>query len=182
MKKIILLISISLSIILFSCGDDHSVTNYNGGNADIYIDYITLQPQDWLINNDYEFQWFQEFVLDRFSPALAEEGTVIAYIQNQYGAWEVLPISTLLWTEDGTVYSEELWYSYNSEYIFFDFRNTHPYEPLPPANAMNIKLIILENWQTANLKKEVDINNHDEVIQALNLKYNVIDNSHSLTE
>lgn len=182
MKKTILLSIFVIAIFISSCADDNSVNNYNGGNTDVYIEILNLHPGAWIVNPDYNFQWYQEFVLTNYSQSLSDEGTIIAYMKNQYGAWESLPYTTVLWTEDSEqiVYSEEMWYSYTNDRFFVDYRNTHPYSPSAPTTDIQIKLVIIENWLLASITQNTDISNHDNLIQALNL-HSENENVHSIT-
>lgn len=179
MKKILLASMIAIALLAVSCADDNSVTNYEGGNAEISMTEVNLYPENWIQTKSpdgevvYQFQWFQEFQLDVWSPGISDKGTVICYILNQYGAWESLPYTSGEWTEDGTAYTKEFWYSYDNSGLYFDYRNTHPYASEPPLNVMTIKVVIIEDWFYESLKKEVDINDYNAVNQALKLQKNV---------
>lgn len=166
MKKMFSLFAIFTFLFLLSCDDDSNVTNYNGGNADIFIDIINVPANSWIVNTGYDYQWYQEFILSGRDRSLGEYGTLIAYIKNQYGAWESLPYTSVMWTDDQIVYSEEMWYSYDDEYFFIDFRNTHPYNPAPPLNDIQIKIVIIENWYLNSIK-EVNLDNHDEFMNII---------------
>ena len=179
MKKILLTSIIAIALFAASCADDNSVTKYEGGNAEISMTEVNLYPENWIQSKSadgkvvYEFQWYQEFQLDAWSPNISDKGTVICYILNQYGAWESLPYTIGGWTEDNITYTEEFWYSYDNNGLYFDYRNTHPYESYPPSDLMTIKVVIIEDWFYESLKQEVDITDYNAVNQALKLQKNV---------
>ncbi len=151
---------ICMTVLMNSCGDS---TYYQGGNAEVRRDNIVLPYDNWVPNKDYDYQWYQEFQLSGWN--LSENGVIVAFQKNRYGSWESLPMSTVLWTENGTIYSEELWYSFTDDgrFLVFDYRNTHPETPMPPTVDIPIKLFIIDDYLYSSIKQEgIDINNFDQ--------------------
>lgn len=152
---------------LSSCSDTYP-NYYEGGNAQIESDIITLSANAWLPNGQFEYQWYQEFELT--GPLLSTNGVIIAYTKNSYGQWESLPMTTVLWDADGTTYSEELWYSFsdNGRTIAFDYRNTHPTQAFPPASDMTMKIYFIDDYNYSIIQsKGVNFNDHQEFMNAV---------------
>ena len=165
-KLFAIVLIMATGIIATSCTDTYP-TYYDGGNADVQSDLITLRWDSW-VGGANEYEWYQEFQLST-GPVISEDGLVVAYLQNAHGSWESLPLTTVLWTDDDVIYSEELWYSFseNGEYIVFDYRNTHPFSAQPPTSDMLVKLYIIDTYTFSIMKdKNVDIDNHDEFVKA----------------
>ena len=180
-KLLGLTLIISMTVLLSSCADDPVYHNdyYEGGNAEIQKDNILLTYDSWIENSDFDYQWYQEFQLSGYN--LSADGVVLAFQKNVYNAWESLPMTTVLWTEDGTTYSEELWYSFteNGEFLVFDYRNTHPIMPTAPSVEIPIKLYIIDEYLYSSIKQEgIDVNNFNEfnsAIDAADYKVQAID-------
>lgn len=167
MKKYIL-ISILL-LALFSCNDN--VVN-NEYYSNIKTEFYTLNPSSWIAVKGSNIQWYQEFKLPTYKFSDPDKMGVMCYYLNQFDAWEALPSTRIFWTENDVVYSDELWFSHNLEYLYIDYRNTIPGIASPPKDKILIKAIFFDNVYnspSAN-SQNIDWNNYLDVKQKLNLK------------
>jgi hypothetical protein len=156
---------LGVGVLMTSCGDD---VYYQGGNAEIQRDYITLRYDAWMPNASFDYQWYQEFLLDGWN--LSENGMIVAYQQNIDGEWEPFGATTVGWNENGVVYSEEFWYSFanNGSVLAFHFRNTHPDLATPPAVDIPVKLFIVDDYVYSTIEEEgVDFNDIDQFTSAV---------------
>lgn len=167
MKKYIL-ISILL-LALFSCNDN--VVN-NEYYSNIKTEFYTLNPSNWIAVKGSNIQWYQEFKLPTYKFSDPDKMGVMCYYLNQFDAWEALPSTRIFWTENDVVYSDELWFSHNLEYLYIDYRNTIPGVASPPKDKILIKAIYFDNVYNSprSNAQNIDWNNYLDVKQKLNLK------------
>ena len=163
MRQIAIII---ISVLVFtSCVEDNSTT-YDGGKADIITQFITLKWDNWDQGSD-QYTWFQEFEVPLVDESIADYGTVLAFWETGDG-WESLPITHVFWTEDGTTYSTEFWYSYDYKRTFFYYTNTHPDDYRPPQEDYRIKLVILDgDFHQFGIENDVDLNDHDDIMKLI---------------
>ncbi len=167
MKKYILISILLLS--LFSCNDN--VVN-NEYYSNIKTEFYTLNPSNWIAVKGSNIQWYQEFKLPTYKFSDPDKMGVMCYYLNQYDAWEALPSTRIFWTENDVVYSDELWFSHNLEYLYIDYRNTIPGIASPPKDKILIKAIFFDNVYNSpsTNSQNIDWNNYLDVKQKLNLK------------
>jgi len=177
MKNIYKILSaFSLLVILLavsSCGDSEN-TYIEGGNSDIESTQIELLPELWEQKTDSQTnqlvpEWYQDLILSHQSVSLTKDGVVLAFLRNVISSkqviWEALPITDVLYDKDGILYTEQLWYSYNQEGVYFDFKNTHPTNPLPPYYNYTIKLIIIDvTLNNSLMKNNIDKKDYHAVM------------------
>ncbi len=165
MKKIIFIISV---LLFTSCVEDSGPTVYEGGNASIFTQFLTLQSDNWnLYEGGDEFTFFQEFSVPLIDADVYDYGTVLFYQETNQG-FELLPITNVFWTDDGVTYSHEFWASYNIGTVFFNFVNTHPTDPGPPADNIEIKLVILVGDYITAIEGK-DISTPDKLDNVINM-------------
>ncbi len=166
MKKIFLLLI--LTAFLFSCNYNPVEENYY---ATVKTEFYTLLPGKWMAVQGSSIQWFQEFRLPTQHFENTDKIGVMVYYLNQFDAWEALPSTRIFWTDKDVVYSDELWFSHNLEFLYIDYRNTVPGVAAPPKDAMRIKAIFFdETFFRSGVNKDIDWNNYKEVEDKLNLK------------
>jgi len=152
-KLLSLLVFVAFGVALTGC-DFSNPTYVDGGNADIQTDVITLKANSWLVNADYQYQWYQELALTSNSLSLTDDGVIIAYYLNEYGGWEALPATSVFWDDKGVVYSTEFWYSFDSRNVYFDYRNTNPTNATAPTNDISVKLVIIDKYYYNKIKND----------------------------
>jgi hypothetical protein len=168
MQTRILLIIIVPVLFLISCVEDSGPTIYEGGNANIFTQFIDLKAENWnLYEGGDEFTFYQEFSVPAIDADVFDFGTVLFYHRTNQG-YELLPITNVFWTEDGVTYSHEFWAAYDIGTVFFNYVNTHPSEPAPPANEIEIKMVILVGDYVTSVKG-MDISTDEKLNNVLNL-------------
>jgi hypothetical protein len=172
MKKILLTLSLALmSLAWLSCTEENNVVPAR--NAGVSVQYIRLQPNAWVPLPDNYGRWYQPWEVQAITNNVDLNGTVICYYMNEFESWESLPKSTMLFTEEDVVYSEEIFYSYKPRLLTIDYRNTHPSEPTTPNFPIDIKIVILDEFYVENgVLNGVDLSDHDRVMEVLNIKDN----------
>lgn len=154
-------------IIAMGCNDTPVENNYQ---TDIITEFYTLNPGNWLNSEGSSIQWFQEFALPN-RVGNSDYAGVMVYYLNQYSSWEALPSTRIFWTDKDVVYSDELWFSYNLDYLYIDYRNTIPGIATPPKDIIKIKAIYINNeFYSSSAYKNIDWNNYNDVKSKLNLK------------
>lgn len=162
---------IILTVILFiGCVEESGPTYYEGGNAYIYTQLLTLNSENWTIYPDDEYTYYQEFENLEIDYDVLDYGAVICYMKTDFG-YEMLPVTSVFWTEEGVTYSHEFWFSYDYQSMIFNFTNTHPDESNPPDFNIDIKVVILVGDYVTQIKNE-DISTPDKLENILNMKIN----------
>lgn len=165
MKRIFLLL---ISVLVFtSCVEDSGPTVYEGGNASIYTTFITLQYDNWTLYEGDDFTFYQEFTSDLIDADVYDYGTVLFYKETGQG-FELMPITNVYWTEEGVTYSHEFWAAYDIGRIFFNFVNTHPNDPQPPAEDIEIKMVVLIGDYITKIEGK-DVSDLDKLSNVLNM-------------
>jgi hypothetical protein len=168
--KLKLLALFFVSAVIASSCNSNPVYN-NNYYANIRTEFYSLEPFNWLPVPNESIQWFQEFRLPQSGITNYEYAGVMCYYLNQENAWEALPSTRVFWTDNDVVYSDELWFSHNLEYLYIDYRNTIPGIATPPKDRMRIKAVYFDNnFYRSKAYKDIDWNNYDDVKSQLNLK------------
>ena len=169
MKFKLLALWFVIGLTISAC-NDNPVYNENY-YANIKTEFYTLESYNWLRVPDNSYQWFQEFRLPQTGFTNFDKAGVMCYYLNQLNAWEALPYTRIFWTDNDVVYSRELWFSHDLDFIYFDFRNTIPGIALPPDHKIVIKAVYFDNtFYQSKAYKDIDWNNYDDVKSQLNLK------------
>ncbi len=167
--KIRITILLLLLTVIMSC-NDNPVYNDNY-YSNIITEFYTLHPGNWKVVPETSIQWYQDFALPTTKINNFDFAGVMVYYLNQYDAWEALPSTRIFWTDKDVVYSDELWFSNNLDYLFIDYRNTIPGIASPPKDIMKIKAVYFDNnFQRSKAFKDIDWNNYEDVSSKLNLK------------
>lgn len=170
MKKLIFLPFLLISVFLFtSCIEDNSINQ--GGDADVDVENITLRSTGWVPMQNNVERWYQEWEFPRITSSVDEFGAVLCYYLNEFDSWEALPKSSMLFTEDGVVYNEEIFFSYRPRNLTIDYRNSHPTNPQPPRYDILLKVVIIDEdfWNSNTGFVGVNLNDYEQVKDALNL-------------
>jgi len=166
--KHLFFLSTLLMIAVASCRET-PVTNEYTNN--IFTEFYTLNSNNWLQVADSKIQWYQEFGLPLSKLTDVEKIGVMCYYLNQHDSWEALPSTRIFWNDKDVVYSDELWFSHNLNYLYIDYRNTIPGVAAPPKDNMLIKVVYFDAaFPYSKVFKELDWNNYEEVSKKLNLK------------
>jgi len=169
MKKYIVSFTFLIIVVLSGC-TSNPVYNDNY-YANVHTEFHTLHPGDWKVVPNTSIQWYQEFRLPMSGFENFDYAGVMVYYLNQYEAWEALPSTRIFWTDDDVVYSDELWFSHNLEFLYLDYRNTIPGAALPPKDPIRIKAIYFDDAFYNSVEfKSLDLLNYEEVKSHLNLK------------
>jgi hypothetical protein len=166
MKKLFIFCIVILSI--YGCNNNPVYQDYY---ANVRSEFYTLSPAKWMQAQGSAIQWYQEFNLpvSRFNN-LDNIGVMVYYL-NQYNAWEALPSTRIFWTDKGVVYSDELWFSHNTEFLYIDYRNTIPGVAAPPKDPIQIKAVYFDGeYFTNKIAEKINWNDYNDVKQKLNLK------------
>lgn len=169
MRFRMLLFLITSSLLAITSCEDKVVNTEN--NYNIFSEFYTLSPNNWQQVPDSKIQWFQEFNLPISKLSDVEKAGVMCYYLNQFDAWEAMPSTRVFWNDKDVVYSDELWFSHNLNYLYIDYRNTIPGVAAPPKDQMLIKAVFFDaSFRNYKIFKELDWNNYNEVSKTLNLK------------
>jgi hypothetical protein len=169
-KSVFIIIFAALAFGMSGCYTENP-TYYEGGNAFIWTELFNVQPGSWNADPTDNFRWYFEYPIASNIYSNWDLATVLVYYRNENDAWEALPSSRLFWTEDGVVYSDELWYSYTNDYIIaIDYRNTHPTNAQPPTGPMSFKAVIIDGESYSyHLEQGIDFNDYEDVRAAFGL-------------
>lgn len=166
MRKLIIIVI--LLYLLSSCMEDSGPTIYEGGNANIYTQFITLENDNW---NYYEggddFTFYQEFEAAAIDKDVYDYGTVLCYKETIQG-YELLPVTIVYHTNEGETYSHEFWSAYDIGRLYFNFVNTHPVNPQPPNDDIKIKIVILVGDYVTAIQNR-DISTPEKLDYVLNM-------------
>lgn len=167
--KIVFLSVISLLIILNSCTETPVYNNYY--NSNFITQFYTLTPGNWKQVPDNSIQWFQEFPLPTGAFRDFDQAGVMCYYLNQFDSWEALPSTRIFWTDNDVVYSDELWFSNNKDFLYIDYRNTIPGVAAPPKDNLLIKAVYFDaDFRASIVYKDINWLDYDDVSNKLNLK------------
>ena len=144
MKKYLFLFGLVISTILLNSCVESSPTYTTNYYANFWVEFYTLDKTKWIPVEGVNYQWFQEFKLTKKTFQGYKNTGIMCFYKNQYGAWEALPSTRIFWTDKNVVYSDELWYSHDDEYIYFDYRNTIPDNPVTPGSDLEIKAVFYD--------------------------------------
>ncbi|MBX3044786.1 MAG: hypothetical protein KIT33_06455 [Candidatus Kapabacteria bacterium] len=169
MKRISVLIATFLVILIIGC-TENPVYNDNY-YANIRTEFYTLNPNGWRQVPNNSIQWYQEFRLPTSGFSNYDYVGVMVYYLNQFDAWEALPSTRIFWTDNDVVYSDELWFSHNLQFLYIDYRNTIPGIATAPKDAMRIKAVYFDDaFYRSKTYKDIDWNDYNKVKEQLNLK------------
>ena len=185
MKKIqllSLLLAVTIGVFLTSC-DFSNPTYIEGGNADIQTDIVTLKANEWKVNSQYNFQWYQELSLTSSSLSISGDGVVMAYYLNEYNGWEALPATSVFWDDQNVIYSTEFWYSFDSRKVYFDYRNTKPEGYAPPQGDIDVKLVIIDRVYLDKIKaKGVNVNYYSDLVAKITSDGGKVNSANNFTK
>jgi len=134
----VLLVSIS------GCFEENPtyIENYE---INMHTEYFTLQPNFWVQDENSNFQWFQKYAVPVHKLYNPQNMAVLCYYRNRYGSWEALPSTRIFWNDAGEIYSDEIWFSHDADFVYIDYRNTIPTNPLPPQDPLLMKVVFIDN-------------------------------------
>ncbi|MBI5326442.1 MAG: hypothetical protein HZB41_14415 [Ignavibacteriae bacterium] len=162
-----------LSVLLASCiRHDEGPTGPQGppGNANVKSFTYTIYPNDWIASSDPNL-WYYDKRCDLVTTDIVDFGAVLFYLQETSGklSWISLP-STSLYRDNGQAYTTE-YQPWHSDYtLSIQWIDTHPVSPRRPTWNCVIKAIIIADYPySVLLSKGVDLDNYEQVANALNL-------------
>lgn len=134
----VLLVSIS------GCFEENPtyIENYE---INMHTEYFTLQPNFWVQDENSNFQWFQKYAVPVHKLYNPQNMAVLCDYRNRYGSWEALPSTRIFWNDAGVIYSDEIWFSHDADFVYIDYRNTIPTNPLPPQDPLLMKVVFIDN-------------------------------------
>lgn len=169
MKTLFYLIVVTSLLFIYSC-NDNPVYNDNY-YSNIHTEFYNLSPGGWRVVPDNSIQWFQEFRLPISGFGSFDYAGVMCYYLNQHDAWEALPSTRIFWNENDVVYSDELWFSHNLEFLYIDYRNTIPGVASPPKDNIRIKAVYFDNvFIKSQVYKDINWDDYNDVVRKLDLK------------
>jgi len=156
--------------LIFTSCNESPVYNDNY-YANIRTEFYTLSPGLWKPVDGSSIQWFQEFRLPVTGFGDFDYAGVMVYYLNQFDAWEALPSTRIFWTDKDVVYSDEIWFSHNREFLYIDYRNTIPGVASSPKDPMRIKAVYFDNnFYHSKIYNDLNWLDYNEVQSKLNLK------------
>lgn len=166
-KLIIILVVMAM---IASCSDSGNNNTHNY-YANIKTEFYTLHAGNWKLTEGSTIQWYQQFALPKSDFNDFDYAGVMCYYLNQYGAWEALPSTRIFWTDNDVVYSDELWFSNDLNYLYIDYRNTIPGPASPPKDPLKIKAVYFDDtFIGSKTYKEINWSDYMSVKNHLNLK------------
>lgn len=136
---ILLLLLIALS----GCFEENPtyIENYE---INMVTEYFTLQTDSWLQDESSSIQWFQKYPVPKNKLFNPQHMSVMCYYYNRYDAWEALPSTRIFWTDQGELYSDELWFSHDADFVYIDYRNTYPLSSTSPQDPLSMKVVFID--------------------------------------
>ena len=139
MKKFVVILGL-LFFVGFIAGCNIDSPTYVEDNFEVRVEFVTLFPNTWIPVSNVNYRWYQEIPLTAYTNTFDYTG-IICYYLNEHSAWEALPSTRLFWLEDGTVYTDEIWYSHDDKFIYIDYRNTIPNKPATPKDPIKLNIV-----------------------------------------
>lgn len=116
------------------------------GNANVLTDFIEINPEDWITDNDNKLLW-ADINAPLISKSIALDGGVFLYFAslNFSNEWQILPYSYHL--NDTSLITETYWYGYNDEkkqgYVVLEIQGFDAVPPIPDKKY-TYKIVAME--------------------------------------
>lgn len=171
MKTLLIALFSIISLSVVSCTTDNIVTYQEGGDAEYTVEYALIDPSAWVpvsLEDPYSWKLTHE-IKSPVSNNIGEDGAILCFFRKSNSNWEMMPSTAVYWTEEGTTYSEEYWYSHDDDYIDFFYRYTEPNVSSKPVDRIEVKMVMLEGeFLQAYNSNVITIDTHDDFLSHVN--------------